>query len=370
MLILWLQRHPRLVDWALFLVSLATSAGAAYHQGHGAAAVAVALVASLPLLVRRSRPLPVLVLATIATIVQIAAWNQYNPLPAGIALLTVADRCDRRTSITAGAATLVILAPALLVHNGWALLVGRLLPYVVAWLIGDSIGTRRRYVAALEERAERLEREREAEAARAVAEEQARIGRELHDVIAHNVSVMVVQAAAAEDVFDSRPERAREALRAIESTGRGALEELRTIVGTVRGDDPAYAPQPGLDNLDALVGHLRAAGLPVTVTVEGEPTRLSQAVDLSVYRVVQEALTNTLKHAHATHAAVTLRWLGAELELEIRDDGVGRASANGAGHGIVGMRERLSLLGGTLHAGPGESGGFTVVARFPLGGTA
>jgi signal transduction histidine kinase len=367
MLILWLQRHPRLVDWVLFLVSLATSAGAAFRRGHGAAAVAVALAGSLPLLVRRGHPLPVLVVATAATIVQVAAWGQYNPLPAGIALVTVADRCDRRTSITAGVATLAVLAPALLTHDPWTVMAGRLLPFVVAWLIGDSIGTRRRYVAALEERAERLEREREAEAARAVAEEQARIGRELHDVIAHNVSVMVVQAAAAEDVFDSRPERAREALRAIESTGRSALEELRSIVGSVRGEAAAYAPQPGLDDLDELVGHLRAAGLPVTVTVEGDPRPLPQSVDLSAYRVVQEALTNTLKHAHATGAAVSLRWLGDELELEIRDDGVGPTNANGGGHGIAGMRERLSLLGGTLVAGPGPGGGFTVVARFPLG---
>jgi signal transduction histidine kinase len=233
-------------------------------------------------------------------------------------------------------------------------------------LLGDSYGTRRRYVAALVERAERLEREREAEAARAVAEEQARIARELHDVIAHTLSVIVVQAAAARDVFSTRPARALEALEAIERSGRGALEELRRLVGSVRGEEATFAPPHRLADLDLLLDELRQSGLPVNFRVEGDPAPLPQAVDLSAYRVVQEALTNTLKHAHASQAEVALRWQEQTLEVEIHDDGVGSASSNGTGHGIVGMQERLALLGGTLAAGPATEGGFTVLARFPL----
>jgi signal transduction histidine kinase len=368
MLILWFQRHPRLVDWALFLAALATDVGAAAQQDRRGVGIPVAVVACLPLLVRRRWPLQVLALTTAATIVQVSALGLYNPLPAGIALLTVADRTDRRTALAAGVGTLVALTPSLWVSVGAthpAALVARLLGFAVAWLIGDSIGTRRRYVAALEERAERLERERAAEAARAVAEEQARIARELHDVIAHNLSVMVVQAAAARDVFDSRPERAREALQAIERTGRGALEELRRLVGSVRGEQASFAPQPGLDDLDRLVDQVRAAGLAVTLSVQGTPLRLPQAVELSAYRVVQEALTNTLKHAHATRAEVSLHWADDALDVEIRDDGTG-STANGSGHGITGMRERLALLGGTFTAGPAAQGGFSVRARFPV----
>src|SRR5262249_23526451 len=155
---------------------------------------------------------------------------------------------------------------------------GPLLGFTVAWLIGDSLGTRRRYVATLEERAERLEREREAEAARAVAEEQARIARELHDVIAHTLSVIVVQAAAARDVFASRPARAAESLQAIERSGRGALEELRRLVGSVRGDEASFAPPPRLTDLDRLLDELQESGLPVSVTIEGSPVALSEAV--------------------------------------------------------------------------------------------
>jgi signal transduction histidine kinase len=200
-----------------------------------------------------------------------------------------------------------------------------------------------------------------------VAEEQARIGRELHDVIAHNLSVMVVQAAAADDVFERRPDRAREALRDIERTGRAALDELRRLLGSVRGDKAAFAPQPGLALLDDLAGTVRAAGLDVTVSREGSPRPLPAAMDLSAYRVVQEALTNTLKHAHASHAQVVVRYLDDEVDLEIADDGVGAAAAgNGTGQGLIGMRERLVLHGGTLAAGPGALGGYVVSARFPF----
>jgi signal transduction histidine kinase len=374
MVINWLQRHPRLGDWLLVLVALATAGGAAFHHDRRALGIPIALLAALPLLARRQRPLIVLGVTTAATVVVFAIWGFYNPFPVGVALFTVADRCERGTSLLAGVTALVVLAVPTWHSVGWShplVLLGRLVGFAVAWLIGDSIGTRRRYVAALEERAERLERERAAEAARAVAEEQARIARELHDVIAHNVSVMVVQAAAAGDVFDARPDRVREALRNVEQTGRTALDELRQLLGGVRGENATYAPQPGLALLDELAAQVRAAGLDVHVTVEGAPRPLPAAVDLSAYRVVQEALTNTLKHARATRADVVVRYGDDVLDLLIRDDGVGGDDrrTNGAGHGLIGMRERLNLFGGSLAAGPLDAGGFAVSAQFPLAAT-
>jgi signal transduction histidine kinase len=245
--------------------------------------------------------------------------------------------------------------------------------FAAAWALGDNLRTRRAYLAELEARADRLEREQQETARRAVAEEQARIARELHDVISHNVSVMVVQAAAGGDVFATRPDRAREALGSIESTGREALVELRRLLGVVRpavGDDGAgLEPQPGLARLPELVEQVTAAGLRVELTVGGEPRGLPAGVDLSAYRIVQEALTNTLKHARASNAQVTIAYGDASLELEVLDDG-SSAGIAGSGRGIIGMRERAALLGGELTAGPRPSGGFGVRATMPLGGEA
>jgi signal transduction histidine kinase len=178
--------------------------------------------------------------------------------------------------------------------------------------------------------------------------------------------VMVVQAAAANDVFDARPERAREALRAIEASGRSALAEVRRLLGVVRDDGAEYAPQAGLDRLDELVAQVRAAGLAVGVSVEGAPRPLPTGVDLSAYRVVQEALTNTLKHANANRADVSLRYRGDELDVEVRDDGAGNGNGDGRGRGLIGMRERVTAFGGSLETGPANTGGYAVKARFPL----
>src|SRR5262249_50961018 len=235
MVIDWLQRHPRIVDWALVVVALATTVGAASRHDQKALGVSLAVVACLPLLVRRSHPLGVIAITTAATVAISVGWGYESPFPAAVALFTVADECERRISLSSGAAAVVVLPrpwghPA----NGWRDTVGRVIGFSLAWVIGDSFGVRRRYVGALEERAARLEREREAEAARAAAEEQARIARELHDVLAHNVSVMVVQAAAASDVFDSQPQRAREALTNIEAIVPPALADLRRLLGAVR----------------------------------------------------------------------------------------------------------------------------------------
>ncbi|MEU4444028.1 sensor histidine kinase [Actinosynnema sp. NPDC050801] len=214
---------------------------------------------------------------------------------------------------------------------------------VVVWALGEAVRNRRVAVAQA--------------AQRAVGEEQARIARELHDVIAHGVSVIVVQAAAADDVFDRRPDRAKEALRSIEATGRATLEELRKLLGAVRPEE-----RPGLDRLAELVEPLRAAGL--RVDVRHEPVPLPAGVDLSAYRIVQEALTNTLRHARAGRAEVLVRTDSGVLELEVRDDG--RGGVAGFGRGITGMRERAALLGGTVDAGPLPEGGFLVHARLPL----
>jgi signal transduction histidine kinase len=230
-----------------------------------------------------------------------------------------------------------------------------LLP-VVAWALGEAARNRR---IAIEQASRR-----------AVGDEQARIARELHDVLAHSVSVIVVQAAAADDVFDERPDQARAALRSIESAGREALAELRRLLGAVRPDaegEPAH-PQPGLDRLGELAEPLRAAGLEVALHREGSEGAVPAGVDLSAYRIVQEALTNTLRHAGASRAEVTVRAAPGLLELDVLDDGHGGGapSEDGAGRGIAGMRERATMLGGTLDAGPLPEGGFRVHARLPL----
>jgi signal transduction histidine kinase len=362
----WLRRHPNLVDIVLVL---ALGGGYIAHAGRmhdWRAGVPLAVAQVLPLAVRRPYPGTVLSVVTAAWIVQALAFTSLPPIATVVAIYTVGANLDRRRAASWAAAATAATEVTALGLGRYDQSLSYLLLFVAAWVIGDNLGTRRAYTSALEERAERLEREREAEAGRARAEEQARIARELHDVIAHNVSVMVVQAAAANDVFETRPERAREALEAIESTGRSALAELRRLLGVVRGDGAEYAPQPGLDGLDGLVAQVRAAGLAVSVSVEGARRPLPAGIDLSAYRVVQEALTNTLKHAHASRADVALRYGENTLDVEVHDDGTGNGNGGGSGSGLIGMRERVVAFGGSLATGPGSAGGFAVSARFPL----
>jgi signal transduction histidine kinase len=207
----------------------------------------------------------------------------------------------------------------------------------------------------------------------AAAEERSRIARELHDVVAHSVSVMVVQAQAAQRVLEADTGAAQEVLGSIETTGRQALTELRRLLGLLRQFDgaPSLSPQPGLQHLDTLLDQIRDAGLSVQLTVEGSPAALPQGVDLSAYRIVQEGLTNTLKHAGADRATVLVRYAPAQVEIEISDDGHGPPGGDdGRGHGLVGMGERVALYGGELRTGPGERGGYVVWARLPLGSSA
>jgi signal transduction histidine kinase len=329
---------------------------------------------ALPLALRRSRPLAVLAVTLAAAILGDLLFVGFQIPGPAIALYTVAAHCERRVAVAAAVGTALALVVPSLAGGGLdepTFVAAVYAVFAAAWALGDNLRTRRAYLAELEARAERLEREQEETARRAVAEEQARIARELHDVISHNVSVMVVQAAAGGDVFATRPDRAREALGSIEATGREALVELRRLLGVVTpstGDDGAgLEPQPGLARLPDLIEQLAAAGLRVELTVAGQPCALPAGVDLSAYRIVQEALTNTLKHARASNAQVTIRYADASLELEILDDGLS-AEVAGRGRGIIGMRERTALLGGELTAGPRPTAGFGVRATMPLGG--
>ena len=208
-----------------------------------------------------------------------------------------------------------------------------------------------------------------AAADRAVAEERQRIARELHDVVAHSVSVMTVQAGAVRRLLRPEQERERQALEVIESIGREALTEMRRLVGLLReqGAMPEFAPQPSMRAVDVLIGTVREAGLPVELEIEGEPRELPPGVDLSAYRVIQEALTNALRYAGPAHAWVTVRWKEDELELEIANDGRSEPGGDGGGHGLAGLRERVSLVGGSIESGPRTGGGFVVRAHLPLG---
>ena len=239
---------------------------------------------------------------------------------------------------------------------------------MLAWVAGRGLSTRKRLTEALHEASVQAREAHEHELARAAAEERRRIAREMHDVVAHSVSVMVVQAGGARRILDRDPDRAVEAAARIEEVGRAALAEMRRLLGVLHhGEDEARAPQPTLRELDALVERSRAAGLPVALTVEGEPVSLPAGKDLAAYRVVQEALTNAIKHAGAAPTEVTVRWAPAELELAIVDRGAVRArNGTPGGHGLVGMEERVRLYDGELRAGPRHDGGFEVVARLPL----
>jgi signal transduction histidine kinase len=241
--------------------------------------------------------------------------------------------------------------------------------FMIGWLAGYALQVRATQAEQAEDRAIRAERERTTAARIAVAEERARIARELHDVVAHAVSVMVLQVGAVRHKLPPALDEDKDALMDVEKAGRAALTEMRRLLGAMHeGEDVDLAPQPGLDSLYDLVERVSRAGLPVRLQVEGDAVPLSRAVDLSAYRVVQEGLTNALKHAKASRADVTVRYDTEDLELEIRDDGVGASSNDGLGHGLVGIRERVKIYGGEMSAGPGQEGGFVLKARLQLDG--
>jgi signal transduction histidine kinase len=268
----------------------------------------------------------------------------------------------------------VVACGAIVVYNdpGRSLssLVSVLVIFVFGWLVGYALRQRTERTEAAEERAIRAEREREAAARLAVAEERARIARELHDVVAHAVSVMVLQVGAVRHrMLDSDAED-REALENVEKAGRAALSEMRRLLGAMRGDgdEPERVPHPGLADLNGLIAHVRAAGLAVGLHVHGEPVELPAGLDLSVYRIVQEALTNTLRHAAARRAEIALSFGPHDLRVEVRDDGRGPVDGDGRGHGLVGIRERVKIYGGEMSATATPGGGFVLRARLPLDG--
>ncbi len=334
----------------------------------------LAAIGIFPLALRRRFPVAVLAVVTAVTTIVAVSQDSWWPFAAFIALYSVGAHCARKAAFLAGGASVLVLAAGAASDVNWtplgwndvALLAGRLAPLGAAWILGDNIRTRREYLAAVEGRAAQLEREQEANARRAAAEEQSRIAREVHDVVAHNLSVIVVQATAADAVFTSDPNDARRAVKAIGRTARQALDELRRVLGSIEIDEPEFAPQPRLAGLGGLIDQVRAAGLEVRLDVDGDRRELPAALELSAYRIVQEALTNTLRHAGAQHAAVTVRFEPGALQIEIVDDG--RASENGGGgRGLIGMRERAAAFGGHVEAGPDPAGGFRVAARLPVG---
>jgi signal transduction histidine kinase len=243
----------------------------------------------------------------------------------------------------------------------------------VAVLFGWNVQSRRLRLAALEERAEALEREQEEESRRAVADERLRIAQELHDVVAHSMSVIAVQAGAGMHVVDKDPAEAKKALENISATSRSTLTELRRLLGVLRddGEGAAYAPTPGLAELDRLTSEMESAGVEVEVSLDGDLGRVPPGVDFTGYRIVQEALTNVLKHAGPARAEVKVGSGEGTLRIEVIDDGRGvNGRSDGAGHGLVGMRERVAVYGGTLDAGPRSGGGFRVAAELPYGDVA
>lgn len=382
----WREQAARWTDW---LIALALGGSALYEiwvhpifdegiLGPRLVNTLLFLTISLPFAWRRM--VPVAVLAVVLTSIGIQAEffdpSDQAPLQSFLALLlafySVAAYAMPRRAIyggaIAGAVIVVAGLPALLAGENPGDIIPLWLLVGAAWLMGWTLHRRRLQAEHLEDRAARLEAEREEKARAAVAEERARIARELHDVVAHSVSVMVVQAQAAQRLIDDGPSDLRQTLGSIETTGRQALVEMRRLLGVLRRTDAdlSLAPQPGLDNLDDLIGQIREAGLPVELRIEGEPEPLPPGVDLSAYRIVQEALTNTLKHAGPAHARVTVRYRNDEVELEVADDGAGNGTGGGSGQGLIGMRERVAIYGGVFESGRRNGDGYLVRARLPL----
>ncbi|MET8578167.1 sensor histidine kinase [Streptomyces sp. NPDC005012] len=387
------RSHQPWVDgfWAVLLVLVSVTMAAAGPAGapwDRSATVPLTLAMGVAMALRRRMPERMLMLATAAGVVQLLVGVPV--FPADFALLLVIYSVAVSGSVRASRAALAVaLLAAPMVQLRWpeerstllgnlVIMVFQTVPLAFAWLLGDARRTRSAYFAQLEERAARLERERESQAKIAVAAERARIARELHDVVAHNVSVMVVQADGAAYVMDTAPDQARKALETISVTGRQALAEMRRLLGVLRtGEQPEsgeYVPQPDVAQIEELVEQCRGAGLTVDFKVEGSPRPLPSGVELTAYRIVQEALTNVRKHAGPdAGAGVRLVYFDDGLGLLVEDDGRGAppelcaaGGADGHGQGLIGMRERVGMVGGTLDAGPLPGGGFRISALLPL----
>ena len=374
----WLERHQRVADalvagplvvacLGLTVITTARPAGADWRL-----CVLATVVQVVPLFWRRRLPLVVFGVVAAGALAQVPL---HLLVPANVAVLvamyTVAVRRSWPWAIAAGAVTVIgdgILAFGF--YNGtWGAFASNTFLTCAVWIGGRYTRSRRAQLADLRERARRAERERDARARAAAAAERARIARDLHDVVAHSVSVMVVQADGGAFALDTAPEETRRALETISGTGRDALAEMRRMLGVLReADESGYAPQPGVADLDDLVAQVRAAGLPVDLTVDGEPCDLPKSLEVVVYRVIQESLTNTLKHGGpGATARARLHYGEGTVEAAVCDDGRGTgAVSDGLGHGLIGLRERVGVYGGTVTAGPRPGGGYAVVARMPV----
>jgi signal transduction histidine kinase len=341
---------------------------------------AIPAIAVLVFLLFARRRFPFAALAAYWLLAAAISFIDWRPIPFAVSLFAVGLSTafllgNLRDPVRAGAGLVVIIAcMAALVHqipgHSTAELVFLPLEFAIAWIGGFALRERSVQAEAAEVRASQAERERDAAARIAVAEERTRIARELHDVVAHAVSVMVLQVGAVRHELPDTLAEDRDALKGVEQVGRTALAEMRRLLAAMRTDDDAaeFTPQPGLDGLDSLLNAVGRAGLPVELHVDGEPFPLPRALDLSAYRIVQEGLTNALKHARATSADVFVRYQPHEVQLEVRDNGLGSSTTDGLGHGLVGIRERVKIYGGEMSAGSTNGGGFVLSTRLPLSG--
>ncbi|REK85297.1 two-component sensor histidine kinase [Streptomyces inhibens] len=406
----WHRTHPLAFDAVLAVAAFGCilfGAVADPHGRHGprfagheltATTVVLAALACTALVLRRRLPRTVLAATCALTIIELVARSTDPRAPvaasAVIALYSLASRTDRPTTWRIGALTVVVLTAAAMLYGPRPWYAQENLG-IFAWTgmaaaAGDAVRSRRAFVNAIRERAERAERTREEEARRRVAEERMRIARELHDVVAHHIALVNVQAGVASHVMDNRPDQAKQALAHVREASRSALEELRATVGLLRqSDDPTAPtePAPGLGVLDQLVEGFVRAGIPVDLDLPPAPRPLPASVDLTAYRVVQEALTNVHKHAgEGARATVRIIHSGTTLTVTVLDDGAGRAGVprqkggdrpaveggpgepedSGGGHGLIGMRERVFALRGTVVTGPRAAGGFQVRVTLPL----
>jgi signal transduction histidine kinase len=360
---------------AFGVVTLATVLALSPSQPRTVAAYALVLAHTLPIALRRRFPAQVLA-GALATGLAFASLR-LNLIPLGPSILiyvySVAALRPRRVSLAGLAATEAMLVLVFLARpralGDRSTLVADCVVVAAAWWLGDGTRRRQQAVAAARERAAELERAREELARRAVVEERLRIARELHDVVAHSMSIIAVQSGVGAHVLDSQPEEARKALAAVEATSRQALAEMRRLLGVLRQEaEPSgsLTPSPGLAEVDALAADVARAGARVEVRIEGTRPELPLGLDLSAYRIVQEALTNVVRHAGPATARVHIRYAPDTVDIEVVDDGHGTGTGRTDGHGIAGMRERAALYGGSLDAGPLPGGGFRVAAHLPV----
>jgi signal transduction histidine kinase len=377
---------PRAVDSILALVfavaALWTIAERVGDQdpfrSDGLLGIVLVLAQTLPLAVRRVAPIRALALSVAAVSIHIALG--YEGVPAGtfaalVILYTAASMSDTHDAMLAAAITAAGIAIYFISDRsdpGVTAAVTTSATYAAAWGLGVYVHSRREYTTIVEERANLLERERELRSREAVAEERARIARELHDMVGHALSLIVIQSGGAQRALQSKPALVGESLGSIEAISREALADMERMLGIINAPDSGedtLSPQPGLSDVETLAARVSEAGLPVNISVEGLPFPLPASVDLSAYRIIQEALTNALKHAGPAHVSVRIRYDPEGIELEIVDDGRG---VNRDGHdeihgrGLIGMRERVTLYGGELTTGPRQGGGYRVRAKLPL----